>query len=254
MNRVEIIDTNPDNIREFGFCGYKNIKKEGYKRKIDWLKQRFSEGMKFQILHSESDGDVGFIEYIPGEYTWRAIEATGYMAIHCIMIISKKYKEKGYGSLILETCLRDAKKENMHGVAAVTSKGTWMVGKELFLKHGFEVVDEAPPSFELLVRRFTDAPTPEFKGDWGKKLDRYRSGLTIITSDQCPYCAKAVGEISETARKFGLKAKLIELNHCLEAQNSPTAFGIFSIVYEGKLLADHPISNKRFMNIMNKIL
>jgi hypothetical protein len=90
MNHVEIIDTNPDNICKYGFCGYKNIKQEGYKRKIDWLKKRFSEGMKFKVLCSAKDGSVGFIEYIPGKYTWRAVEARGYMVTHCMMIISKK--------------------------------------------------------------------------------------------------------------------------------------------------------------------
>ena len=82
MRKIEIIDTNADNICEYSFCTYKNIKREGYKRKIDWLKRRFSEGMKFRVLHSASEGAVGFIEYIPGEYTWRAVEASGYMVIH----------------------------------------------------------------------------------------------------------------------------------------------------------------------------
>ena len=67
IGKVEILDTNPDNICDYGFCGYKNIKQEGYKRKIDWLKKRFSEGLKYKILHSGEYGDVGLIEYIPGD-------------------------------------------------------------------------------------------------------------------------------------------------------------------------------------------
>ena len=110
MSNIEIIDTNSDNICQYGFCGYKNIKQEGYKRKIDWLKQRFSEGMKFKILYSADEGSVGCIEYTPGKYAWRAVEANGYMVIHCIVIMSRKYKEKGYGSLLLEECIKDAKK------------------------------------------------------------------------------------------------------------------------------------------------
>jgi GNAT superfamily N-acetyltransferase len=151
---IEIIDTNPDNVCDYGFCGYKSIKQEGYKRKIDWLRERFSEGMRFKVLHSAKDGSVGFIEYIPGKYTWRAVDADGYMVIHCIVIMSRRYKGKDYGSLLLEQCLQDAKKENMQGVAVVTRKGTWMAGKDLFLKNGFEVVDQAPPDFELVVKKF----------------------------------------------------------------------------------------------------
>jgi GNAT superfamily N-acetyltransferase len=256
MEKIEIIDTNADNICEYGFCGYKDIKQEGYKRKIDWLKKRFSEGMKFKVLYSAKDGAVGFIEYIPGEYTWRAVEASGYMVIHCIVIMKREYKGKGYGILLVEECIKDAKRGKMHGVAVITRKGTWMAGKELFLGKGFEVVDQAPPDFGLLVKKFKkSASSPKFKGDWDKRLRKYDKGLTIILSDQCPYVAKSVKEISETAqKKYGIKAKITELKNCKEAQNAPSAFAIFGLIYDGKLLADHPISNTRFVNIMEKEL
>ena len=255
MAEIEIIDANADNIGEFGFCGYKNIKQEGYKRKINWLKKRFAEGMKFKVLYSEDNGAVGFIEYIPGEYAWRSVEAGGFMVIHCIAIMSRKYKGKGYGSLLVDQCLRDAKRVRMQGAAVVTRKGTWMAGRELFLKKGFEIADEAPPDFELLVRRFKkNVSKPKFTGDWVERLRPYRLGLTIIRSDQCPYIEKSVTEISETAEgKYGLKPKIVELSDCHQAQKAPSAFAIFNIVYNGELLTDHPISNTRFINIMNKI-
>jgi GNAT superfamily N-acetyltransferase len=256
MEEVEIIDTNADNICEFGFCGYKNIKQSGYKRKIDWLRQRFSEGMKFKVLRSQNDGAVGFIEYIPGEYAWRAVEADGYMVIHCIAIMSRKYKGQGYGSLLVKECLRDAKRGKMRGAAVVARQGTWMAGSELFLKKGFEVFDEAPPDFELLVKRFKkSAPAPKFAGDWDRKLSQYPSGLTIIRSDQCPYIEKSVREIGETAQgRLGLKPRIVELRNCHQAQQAPSAFATFNIVYNGELLTDHPISRTRFINIMNNIL
>ncbi|MBL7074914.1 GNAT family N-acetyltransferase [candidate division KSB1 bacterium] len=257
MERIEIIDTNADNILEYGVCGYKNIKRAGYTEKIEWLKDRFQEGMKIKTLLSDKDGNQGMIEYIPGEYCWRPVEASGYMFIHCIFLGFKRaYKGKGYGSLLVDECLKDAKKENLYGVAVVTRKGSFMVGKELFVKNGFEIVDTAPPDFELLVKKFNkDTPTPKFKGDWQKRLNQYGKGLTIIRADQCPYTVKNVKEISDTAEKeYGIKPKIVELKNCEEAQNSPCAFGTFCIIYNGKVIADHPISNKRFINIMNKVL
>jgi len=255
MPEIEIIDTNSDNIGEFGFCGYKNVKQQGYKRKIDWLKRRFAEGLKFKVLHSKDDGAVGFIEYIPGRYAWRAVEADGFMVIHCIAIMSRKYKGKGYGSLLVDECLGDAKRGRMNGAAVITRKGTWMAGRELFLKKGFEVANEAPPDFELLVRSFkNNAPSPKFTGDWAERMHPFRSGLTIIRSDQCPYIDKSVTEISETAvRNYGVKPKIVQLSDCHQAQKAPSAFAIFSILYNGELLTDHPISNTRFTNIMEKI-
>ena len=63
---VEIIDTNTENILEYGLCGYKDIKRSGYLEKIEWLRERFPEGMKIKTLYSDTDGTQGMIEYIPG--------------------------------------------------------------------------------------------------------------------------------------------------------------------------------------------
>ena len=197
------------------------------------------------------------IEYIPGEYSWRPVEASRYMFIHCIFVgFERAYKGKGYGSLLVDECLKDARKENMHGVAVVTRKGPFMADKELFVKNGFEVVDKAPPDFELLVKKFDkNAPTPKFKGDWGKNLSQYGTGLTIIRADQCPYSVKNVKDIGETAEKaYAIKPNIIDLENCEEAQNSPCPFGTFCIIYNGEVIAYHPISKTRFTNIMNKIL
>jgi GNAT superfamily N-acetyltransferase len=257
MGRIKIVDTDAVNILEYGVCGYKNIKRPGYPEKIVWLKDRFVEGLKIKTLHSEEDGTQGMIEYIPGEYCWRPVEASGYMFIHCIFAGFKGiYKGKGYGSLLLKECVKDAKRRNMHGVAVVTRKGPFMAGKELFAKNGFEVVDTAPPDFELLVEKFNkNVSTPKFKVDWGKRLSKYRKGLTIIRADQCPYTVKNVKEICETAQMtYGIKAKVTNLKNHKEAQNSPCAFGTFCIVYNGDIIAHHPISNTRFTNIMNKII
>jgi GNAT superfamily N-acetyltransferase len=257
MENVEIIDTNPDNILNYGICGYKNINRAGYPEKIEWLKERFSEGMKIKTLYSKKDGTQGMIEYLPGEYCWRPVDAKGYMFIHCVFVGFKRaYKGKGYGSLILGECLKDAKKKKMNGVAVVTRDGSFMAGKEFFVKNGFKVVDTASPDFQLLVKKFKNkAPNPKFKGDWERKLNKYGKGLTIIRADQCPYTVKNVNEIRETAeKKYGIKPKIIDLKNYREAQNSPCAFGIFCLIYNGKILAHHPISNKRFQNIMDKEL
>jgi hypothetical protein len=66
-SNVEIITVDTTNVAQYGFFCYKSKPKSaGYRRKMDWLEQRFSEGMKIKILY-EGDRSVGFIEYIPGE-------------------------------------------------------------------------------------------------------------------------------------------------------------------------------------------
>lgn len=256
MEEIEIVDTNSDNILEYGVCGYKDLKRAGYPEKIEWLKERYKEGMKIKILHSKNDGTQGMIEYIPGKYCWRPVEANGYMFIHCIFVGFKRaYKGKGYASLLLDQCLKDAKKEKMYGVTVITRKGAFMAGKELFIKNNFKVVDTAPPDFELLVNKFNNnAPTPKFKVNW-EENSKYTKGITIIRADQCPYTVKNVNEINKTAENtFGIKTNIVNLRNYKEAQNSPCAFGTFSILYNRKVIAHHPISKTRFTNIMNKIM
>lgn len=254
MEKLKIIKIDERNLNEYAYCGYKNPEQEGFQRKGAWLKKQLSKGLVFKNLCTEEDGVIGSIEYVPGTYSWRPIDAKGYMVIHCIFIINKRNKGRGYGSLLVREAINDAKKQKMDGIAVVTSKGTWMAGKSLFLKLGFSIVDTAPPSFELLVKKFRkQAENPKFKGRWQKKIANYPKGLVIIHSDQCPYVAKALSEIPKTAKdQFGEPAKLIELKNAQEAQQAPCGFGIFNIIYNGKLVAEHPISNSRFRNIMNK--
>ena len=43
---------------------------------------------------------------------------------------------------------------------------------------------------------------------------------------------------------------MVELRTGSEARNAPSAYGIFNVIYEGEVVADHPISATRFLNIM----
>jgi len=256
MKDIAIIDTTIENVADFGVCGYKNLKKEGFPDKFNWLKKRFPEGLKIKTLYSEQDGTQGMIEYIPGEFCWRPVAAKEYMFIHCVFVGFKKmYQKKGYATLLLNECIKDAKKQKLKGVAVVTSKSSFMAGKELFIKNGFEIVDSVKPGFDLLVKKFNKtSPNPAFKLNTEKALKKYAAGLTIIRADQCPYSVKNVREIVETAEKdYGIKATIVNLKTYKQAQNSPCPFGTFCIIYNGKIVAEHPISKGRFVNIMNKI-
>ena len=257
MPGLEIIDTTIENVHQFGVCGYKNLKKPGFPEKFGWMEQQFREGLKIKTLISEKHGTQGMIEYIPGEFCWRPVNAKGYMFIHCIFLgFKKEYKSQGDGSRLLALCERDAEQEGMAGVAVVTRKGSFMAGNELFLKHGYRSVDAAPPDFELLVKNFNPgAPDPHFKEGLAERKNKYGNGLTIIRADQCPYTVKNVTEICAVAEgEFGVTAKIIDLQNYLEAQAAPGPFGTFCILYNGKIVAHHPVSSGRFRNIIKKIL
>ena len=251
MGEYEIIDTNADNIGGCGICRYKSGKNEGRRRKLDWLKKRYAEGLRFKVLRSRECGDIGMIEYAPGSQAWRPVEAEGYLVIHCLMVNSE-HKGKGLGALLLDSCLRDAKKSKCRGVAVVTSSDSFMAASALFIKAGFVSVESNPP-YELLVKKFkATAPDPRFIVDRERVLKRYKKGLTILAADQCPMVAKCVKDIAEASGALGLKTKVVRIRSAKASRELPTPYGVFSIIYDGRLIVERPVSGTRFRNIMLK--
>jgi len=251
MTDIEIIDLTPENIADYGVCGYKDAKKHlELRRKIDWFTEYYPKGLRIKVIFSKKGGYQGMLEYIPGKYAHRPVEAEGYMFIHCIFVgFKNEFKGKGYASSLIDECIKDARKANMQGVAVVTRKGPFMAKKDIFLKKSFTLVDEVKPDFELLVLKFNQkAVNPKFKN---MSLEKYKRGLTIIRSAQCPYSVKNVDAILENAKnKLNMKVNLIELKDSNTAQLTPCAFGTFCIIFNGEVISHHPISNTRFTNIM----
>lgn len=252
MKDYEIIDTNADNIGGCGICRYINDRNEGRRRKLDWLKKHYAEGLRFKVLRSREFGDIGMIEYAPASNAWRPVQAEGYLVIHCLMVNSE-HKGKGLGALLLDSCLRDAKKSKCPGVAVVTSSDSFMAKSDLFIKAGFVSVESIPP-YELLVRKFRkSAPDPRFIVERERALKRHKKGITILAADQCPMIAKCVRDIAEASRALGLKTKIVRVRSARESRELPTPYGVFSVVCDGKLIAERPVSGARFKNIMSKL-
>jgi N-acetylglutamate synthase-like GNAT family acetyltransferase len=247
---IHIIDLTPDNIADYGVCGYKDVKKHlELRRKIEWFTNYYPKGLRIKALISKSCGYQGMLEYIPGEYAHRPVNAKGYMFIHCIFVgFRNEFKGKGYASSLIDECIKESKNAKMQGVSVVTRKGSFMAKKDIFLKKGFHPVDSAEPDFELLALKFNEnAKSPEFKE---MSLQKYSRGLTILRSPQCPYSVKNVDSILQTAKTMNLEPKVVELDDSASAQQSPCPFGTFCIINNGVIISHHPISNTRFENIM----
>ena len=115
------------------------------------------------------------------------MNADDYMVIHCLWVVGQS-KGKGFGKLLLDECVRDAKKSGMNVVAMVTSEHNWLTKKKFFESNGFKSVAKAQPSFELMVLNFkNDAPTESFAGDFEVKAGKFSDGLTVFRTNQCPY-------------------------------------------------------------------
>jgi GNAT superfamily N-acetyltransferase len=255
MDDIEIIDLTPDTIADYGVCGYKDATKHvALRKKLDWFREYYPKGLRIKALLSKTGGYQGMLEYLPGKYAHRPVEADGYLFIHCIFVgFRKAFKGKGYGSALIDACISEVQDAAMHGVAVVTRKGPFMANKDIFLKKGFRVVDNAEPDFDLLALKWTPTAADPTFTNMKQRLDQYPNGLFILRSVQCPYTEKNVNAMIKTANdQFHLTAHVIDLPDAHAVQQSPCAFGTFCIIYDKEILSHHPISNTRFTNILKK--
>jgi hypothetical protein len=250
MPSSKFIEVTPENILEEGLFCIRNPKNPGFKLKSEWLAKRISEGLKLKLLKVDNE-TVGFIEYVPGKFAWRPISAKDYIFIHCLWVYPKKNLNKGYASMLINHCFRDSKKAGFDGICVMTSEGSWITGRDLFLKNGFVLID-SKGRFDLLAIKFKETPDPAFI-DWEEKAQNVK-GLNLIYTNQCPLFIKSIDEMKTTAKQYGQELKITEMKTAAEAQHSPSGFGVYAMVYNGKLLADHYISNARFRNILDKEL
>lgn len=248
MEDLKILEITEENVLKEGLFCSKNPKYEGFHLKLKWIKQRWKEGLKLKIL-KKGDVQLGFIEYMPAEVAWRPVKADNYMFIQCLMVYGKKNYGKGYGSLLVKDCIAEAQKSNKSGVVTITSKGSWLPNGSLFARFNFEKI-EAKDRFEFHVLKFKEDTKPAFI-NWHNGIEQYQ-GLNLVYANQCPYFTKSIEEMKQTAKEFGQELKVTLLKTPKEAQNAPSGFGVYSLVYNGKILADNYISNTRFKNILNK--
>jgi ribosomal protein S18 acetylase RimI-like enzyme len=228
-----------------------NPKNEFYSLKFDWLKKRFKEGLVVKLVYvPEKKSPVGFIEYVPGKYSWRAVDAKGFIFIHCIWVTPKKVRHQGLGKLLIGEAVKDARAKGLSGVAVVTSDKAFMATRELFLKNGFKLVEEID-DLQLLAKTFSgEKGKPSFV-DNRDQLKKYR-GWHILYTKQCPWVARFVEEVKSVVKKEKLKVVFKELSTPAQAQASPSFYTSLTVIKDGRVLADRYISVTRFLNIVKK--
>ncbi len=249
---IKIVDVTPQNVLEETLFCVRDLKNPVFAIKQKWFDKTYKEGLRIKILKSAEDNPIAFIEYVPAEYAWRPVDASGYMFVHCMYIYSKNDKEKGYGSALVTACEEDALSQNMSGVAVMTSKGSWITDKRLFEKNGYSECDKRG-RYELMVKMFNgNNPDPKLI-DWTENNNKYQ-GWHLIYADQCPWHEKSVQALTETAKVAGIILNVKKITTAEEAQNGPSGFGVFSLIHDGKLLEDHYLSQTRFKSILRKEL
>ena len=244
---MDIISIVEENIAEEHICCAIGNDKDSRQREANkkaWLSDRFKEGLVFRRL--DARGKV-FIEYMPIETVWKPILGKNYLVINCLWV-SGKYKKQGYAKQLLELCLEDAKKRGKDGVVVATSpkKKPFLTDGRFYQKYGFEVVDEAPPFFVLMAKKFNlDAPDPVFASHTKSGECENKDGFTLMYSDQCPYMEPYINLYAERIRELGMNAQVIKFESHTQAQSMGCPFGTSSLYYNGKFVTHELLAPKR---------
>jgi hypothetical protein len=252
MKTFSIIEVTPENVDKEKFFCVKNINDPGFGIKKKWFIERYNEGLRIRILKNQQSKAIGFIEYVPADFAWRPVEAPGFMFVHCMFVYANDDKRRGNGSLLLKSCEQDSLEKGYSGVCVMTSEGTWITNKELFLRNGYSEISSLG-RFELLAKKFNETCANPILLDWTQKQEAY-SGWNLVYADQCPWHGKAVKALQLVAAETGIELHVKRLSSAAEAKESPSGFGVFSLIKDGQLIEDHYISETRFRNILNKEL
>jgi hypothetical protein len=239
----------PENLHDCGIGCVTSLKHQGHAPKSEWLQRRFAEGLRFLLFRDNKGKPLAFLEYVPGEFAWRPVNAMGWLFVHCLWVYSAGKKIGGLGSRLIEACIEEARQVGAQGVAAMVSDGPWMAPKQVFLRNGFVEIAERD-RFQLVAYRLGKGPDPTFRDI----SDKYTSqkGLHIVYAAQCPMLPKSVADVSEMAAEQGLDVTVTVLDTAREAQRAPSYYGVFNLSWNGRLLSDHYVSKGRFRNILKK--
>ena len=248
MEYIRVTKENLDS--EHICCAISNNRDVQVASKKAWLAQRFDEGLVF--LKSVQRGKC-FIEYIPAEMAWNPIDAENYMYIDCLWV-SGSLKGHGYANDLLDACIADSREKGKKGLCILSSaKKKPFLADPKYLKHrGFAVCDEAENGIQLWALPLAgDAKTPAFK-PCARHPRVEEKGYVLYYTSQCPFNAKYVPILEQTAEKLGVPFKAIQLRSRAEAQSAPTPITTYALFYDGEYLTNEQMNETRFLKLLSR--
>ncbi len=228
---ADFINLTAENLADEHLCCIIRASKPhpGIEAKRQWLKDRIREGHVFRKLNAKA---TVFIEYAPLETAWVPIVGGNYYYVYCLWVCGD-YKGKGYGKLLMEYCLDDAKEKGKSGVCMLGAKKqkSWLSDQAFAKKFGFETVDSTRNGYDLLALSF-DGTAPRFAPN-AKSLEIESGELTIYYDPQCPYVQRSVEMTRQYCKENGVPVSIIEVDTLQKAKELPCVFNNWAVFYKG---------------------
>jgi len=248
---MEYIRLTKENLAEENICcAISNNNDVQVASKKAWLAERFDEGLTF--IKSTERGKC-FIEYIPAENAWVPIDAGGYVFIDCLWV-SGSFKGHGYSNDLLNMCIDDCKAQSRKGLCILsTAKKKPFLADPKYLRYkGFKVADEADNGVQLWYLPFSDdADVPRFR-ECAKHPHIDEPGYVLYYTSQCPFNAKYVPILEQTAAENDIRFKAIHITTREAAQSAPTPITTYALFCDGKYVSNEQMNDKKFLKLIGK--
>lgn len=228
---TDFINLTAENLAEEHLCCIIRSRKphQGVEAKRQWLSERLKEGHVFRKLNEKA---TVFIEYAPLETAWVPVIGDNYDYVYCLWV-SGSHKGKGYGKLLMEYCLADARAKGKSGICILGAKKqkAWLSDQAFAKKFGFETVDTTDHGYELLALSF-DGTTPRFAPN-AKKGEIESQELTLYYDLQCPYVCQSIETIRQYCELKDTPVSFIPVDTLQKAKELPCVFNNWGVFYKG---------------------
>lgn len=247
---MEYIRVTRENLEtEHICCAISNNKDVQVSSKKAWLADRFDEGLVF--LKSAERGKC-FIEYIPAENAWVPVDADGYMYIDCLWV-SGSFKGHGYSNDLLNACIADSRAKGKAGlcILAAAKKKPFLADPKYLQHKGFTVCDEADNGIQLWYLPFEKtASAPRFR-ECARHPHIDEGGYVLYYTNQCPFNAKYVPVLEETAARAGIPFRAVRLDSREAARNAPSPVTNYALFHDGEYLTNEQMNDRKFLKLIN---
>ena len=88
-----------------------------------------------------------------------------------------------------------------------------------------------------MALQFDDKETPKFS-DSARRMKIDSNDFTIYYSNECPYVSYEVKELSDYAKKKGIKLDFIKIDSLEKAKNAPCIFNNWANFYNGEFISN----------------
>lgn len=122
-----------------------------------------------------------------------------------------------------------------------------------FLKYkGFVAIDEADNGIQLWYLPFDKkADIPRFK-ECAKHPHTDVKGYVLYYTSQCPFNAKYVPVLEQTAKENDITFQAIHIKSKDEAQNAPTPITNYALFYDGEYVTNEQMNDKKFLKLVKR--